>query len=154
MQNETLETTKHAEGMQRAEREQTLQLEWKTQSDNSLLQKQLKNAKNKISILESEIENLEEEKRKLEKIVEKRDEEIGQSKLEALRLKLETKKLSSNIKELEGNSLIDKEVRRLTDLNVRLMKKNEKLELGMQEKMNEIAQVGFQIIFLWFSFRS
>ena len=140
--------------MQRAEREQTLQLEWKTQSDNCLLQKQLKNAKNKISILESEIENLEEEKRKLEKLVEKRDEEIGQSKLETLRLKLETKKLSSTIKELEGNSLIDKEVRRLTDLNVRLMKKNEKLELGMQEKMNVIAQVGFQIIVLPFSFKS
>ena len=120
-----------------------MQLEWKNQSDIASLQKQLKHANKKIYNLQSEIDNLQDENRKLEKLLETRNEEIKESRLETLRLTLETKKLKSSI-ELEATPLIDKEVTRLTNVNVRLIKKNEKLESNMQEKMIEIVQAGFQ----------
>ena len=122
-----------------------MQLEWKTSSENNLLQKQLKRAKEKNSNFESEIEKLQDENRKLEKILQERQKDINQGHVETLRLKLETEKLERRIKELNEKPLTDREVRRLTDLNIRLMKKNERLEANLQGKINEIAQVGFQI---------
>ena len=129
----------------RADKEKTLQLEWKTSSENNLLQKQLKHAKEKNSNFESEIEKLQDENRKLEKTLHERQKIINQGHVETLRLKLETENLERKIKELNEKPLTDREVRRLTDLNIRLMKKNEKLEANLQGKLNEIAQVGFQI---------
>ena len=125
----------------RTDKEKTLQLEWKTSSENNLLQKQLKHAREKNSNFESEIEKLQDENRKLEKTLHERQKEINQGHVEILRLKLETEKLERKIKELNEN----REVRRLTDLNIRLMKKNEKLEANLQAKLSEIAQGGFQI---------
>ena len=122
-----------------------MQLEWKTSSENNLLQKQLKRSKEKNSNFESEIEKLQDENRKLEKILQERQKDINQGHVETLRLKLETEKLERRIKELNEKPLTDREVRRLTDLNIRLMKKNERLEANLQGKLNEIAQVGFQI---------
>lgn len=129
----------------RADKEKTLQLEWKTSSENNLLQKQLKHAKEKNSNFESEIEKLQDENRKLEKTLHERQKLINQGHVETLRLKLETENLERKIKELNEKPLTDREVRRLTDLNIRLMKKNEKLEGKLQGKLSEIAQVGFQI---------
>ena len=129
----------------RTDKEKTLQLEWKTSSENNLLQKQLKHAREKNSNFESEIEKLQDENRKLEKTLHERQKEINQGHVEILRLKLETEKLERKIKELNEKPLADREVRRLTDLNIRLMKKNEKLEANLQGKLSEIAQGGFQI---------
>ena len=129
----------------RADKEKTLELEWKTSSENNLLQKQLKRANEKIANLEKEIEKLQEENRKLEKTLHEREKDINTGHVETLRLELETKKLESKIKELNEKPLTDKEVKRLTDTNTRLIKKNEKLEGKLQGKLNEIAQVGFQI---------
>ena len=129
----------------RADKEKTLQLEWKTSSENNLLQKQLKRAKEKNSNFESEIEKLQDENRKLEKTLQERQKDINQGHVETLRLKLETENLERKIKELNEKPRTDREVRRLTDLNIRLMKKNERLEANLQGKLNEIAQVGFQI---------
>ena len=129
----------------RADKEKTLQLEWKTSSENNLLQKQLKHAKEKNSNFESEIEKLQDENRKMEKTLHERQKLINQGHVETLRLKLETENLERKIKELNEKPLTDREVRRLTDLNIRLMKKNEKLEGKLQGKLSEIAQVGFQI---------
>ena len=131
--------------LSRADKEKTLQLEWKTSSENNLLQKQVKHAKERNSNLEAEIGKLQEENRKLEKLLHERQKDINQGHVETLRLKFETKKLESKIKELNEKPLTDREVRRLTDLNVRLMKKNENLEGKLQGKLSEIAQVGFQI---------
>jgi len=140
LQNVTFESSKT--DVNRADKEKTLELEWRTSSENNLLQRKLKHAEEKNSSLEAEITNLQEGNRVLEKLLHERDKDINRGHVETLRLKLETEKLESKIvKELNEKFLIDKELKVLTDMNNRLMKKNEKLESDVHEKLSEIAQL-------------